>query len=195
MNRAYVLSALVCVVAFTCLVSRATSEDEPPSQEEMMKRFREAAKTGPQHEALKYYLGDWTVKADRMGAPGTGHATFSWVLEGRWMGQRLTTTFGGHTTQGFGLHGYDRYSKSYVTTFVSDMDTSMNVSRGPRVDREGKVQTEYGSLREYMTGELDKPYKVVRRHIDDDHFVVEIWDLGIGEAGRAVLTYKYARKK
>lgn len=111
------------------------------------------------------------------------------------MGQKLTGSMMGYPIQGFGIHGYDMYSKSYVSTFVSNNDTALTVSRGPSVDPTNKVIVEYGVLREYMTGELDKPYKVVWRMVDDNHFAVEIWDLGAGESGMRVITYDYTRVK
>ncbi len=68
-------------------------------------------------------------------------------------------------------------------------------TKGVVVDPEGKVKTEYGTLNEYMTNEFNKPIKTVTKVENADKFVLEIWDLGIGEAGKAVLKYTYTRKK
>ena len=191
-----VIATLASVACFTQSVG---SEDEVPKQpdpelmKEMMKKMEEARKTGPEHEKLKFFLGDWSVDWEIVGyKKGSGTATISWAIEGRWLGHRLKTSL---PSEGFMLSGYDRYSKSYVTAAVSDMDTSLNVSRAPQVDRSGKMTVEYGVLREYTTGELDKPFKVVRKIVDDDTFTVDVWDLGIGESGQVVLAYTYKRVK
>ena len=50
-------------------------------------------------------------------------------------------------------------------------------------------------LHEYLSGELNKPFKTVTRTVDDDTHVMELWDLGIGEAGAMVLKPTYRQRR
>ena len=48
---------------------------------------------------------------------------------------------------------------------------------------------------EWMTGEHDKAVKYVTRHEGPDKWIFEIWDLGIGEDGKAVMIQTYTRRE
>lgn len=192
--------AIAVLASFVCITQPAGSDDEkpvspppPPNMEEMMAKMAEAAKTGPEHEKMKYFLGGWTVEVDMMGHKSTGTANFAWVLEGRWMGQTIKYGMLGKTVEGFGLHGFDMYSKSHTSAFVTTSDTMMNVTRAPIVDPTGKTVVEFGVMREWMTGELDKPWKIVKKVVDQNTFTLDVWDLAAGESGAAVMNFKYTR--
>lgn len=193
--------AVALLASLACLAGPASSEDgatptKGPNMQEMMEKMAEAAKTGPRHEAMKYFLGDWDVQISMMGmAPTAGKATFTWAIEGRWLMQKLNATMMGKPYELVTLNGYDMYAKAFVTASVHNMDSSMNISRGPVADPSHKMTVQYGFLHEYMTRELYKPYKAVTKQIDENTFTLDVWDLGIGEGGRVVFTYKYTRAK
>lgn len=165
----------------------------------MQERTRRAATPGEHHEALGFYLGEWDVEMALV-MPGSpeqswkGTATFEWVIEGRWLGERIRGELFGAPFESFSIRGYDNHARSHVVVTVSSSDTAMNLARGPVVDPEGRVAALYGTLDEYTMGELHKPFKVVSRRTGPDSHVLEIWDLGMGEAGAQVLVYRYARK-
>lgn len=168
--------------------------------DEQAKKVREATALGKQHEALAYCLGKWDVDVTLILPGGSSQtsqatATFEWLLEGRWLGQRLEGELMGTPYESFSILGYDSFAQSHVIASVSTADTALNVARGPVVDPTGKLLTLYGELDEYTTGELHKPYKMVTRIVDDNHQVVEVWDLGRGENGYKVLEFSYTRKK
>ena len=71
----------------------------------------------------------------------------------------------------------------------------MLTMEGVVVDPTGKLQVSYGPMDEWMTGEHDKAVKYVTRTISDDEWIFEIWDLGIGENGKAVVIERFTRKK
>jgi hypothetical protein len=179
-------------------------EQQAPSQqatmEEIMARMKEAATLGPHHKALAKYIGTWDVEI-AMVMPGSsaerskGTAVYGWAIDGRWLTQRITAPFMGSAYEGFALVGFDNYAKNHVAVAVSSMDTAMIMTRGLVVDPTNKVRALYGKLDEYTTGELHKPLKVVLRDVSDTRHIMEIWDLGIGEAGAKVLEYTFTRRK
>lgn len=195
--------ALAIVVTALMPVLPVRAAAQAPSQEtamqEMMERMKEAAKPGPRHEALAAFVGAWDVEIAMVmpGAPpqrSTGTAEYAWVIEGRWLSQRITGELMGSRHESFSIMGFDNYAKNHVAVTVSSMDTAMNMVRGLVVDPAHKVTALYGTLDEYTTGELHKPFKVVMRRESDAKHIMEIWDLGIGDAGAKVLEYTFTRQ-
>lgn len=169
------------------------------SQAEMQERMGRATSPGKPHEALGFFLGTWDVEmvAVMPGAPEqswAGTSTFEWLMEGRWLQERLEGELFGAPFRSASIRGYDSFARAHVVVTVSSADTAMNLARGPAIDPEGKVVAVYGTLDEYTTGELHKPFKAVSRITGDDRHVLEIWDLGMGEAGSQVLEYRYTRR-
>jgi hypothetical protein len=191
------------VLAFLLLAGLASAQSETAVPPEELRRMQErataATATGDQHEALSYFLGEWDVEIELVmpGVPSQksrGKATSTWVIQNRWVGETLEGTLFGAPYRSFVLRGFDSYAKNHVVATVRSMDNSLNVARGVVVDPKGQVTALYGTLDEYTTDELDKPFKVVTRRLDSDRFVVEIWDLGIGTDGAKVLEFRYTRK-
>lgn len=193
---------MTVVIAIGTLPAAAAAQ--APSQEtlmqEMQERMRQAAELGPRHEALAEFIGQWDVKIAMVmpGAPAqTSQATaeYGWAIDGRWLTQHVRGEMMGGAYEGFSVIGYDNYAKNHVVVSVSSMDTAMNMARGLVVDPTHQVTAVYGTLDEYTTGELHKPYKVVIRRQDANRHVMEIWDLGIGDAGAKVLEYTFTRRR
>lgn len=170
------------------------------SMQEMQARMKEAATPGAHHQSLARYLGTWDVEI-AMVMPGSpterskGTAVYQWAIDGRWMTQKITGQLMGMPYESFSVLGFDNYAKNHVSVSVSSMDTAMIMSRGLVVDPTNKVTATYGTLDEYTTGELHKPFKVVVRHVTDARHVMEIWDLGIGDAGAKVLEFTFNRRR
>lgn len=111
------------------------------------------------------------------------------------MSQRITGQLMGRPYESFSLMGFDNYAKNHISVSVSSMDTAMTMTRGLVVDPTNRVTATYGTLDEYTTGELHKPLKVVMRRASETRHVMEVWDLGIGEAGAKVLEFTFTRRK
>jgi Protein of unknown function (DUF1579) len=187
-------------IATASSIATAQAPDQAAAMKQMQDRMKVMATPGPRHAELASFLGKWDVEIAMImpGAPATrSKATgeYSWVIQGRWMGQRITGQFMGGPFESFAIIGFDNYAKNHVVASVSSMDTSMLMSRGLIVDPSHRVTAVYGTLDEYVTDELHKPYKAVTRKLDDNRHVMEIWDLGIGDAGAKVLEYTFTRRK
>ncbi|HUF46596.1 MAG TPA: DUF1579 family protein [Vicinamibacterales bacterium] len=177
----------------------AQTTNQEALMKEMQARMEEAARLGPHHAALGALVGAWDVELAMVmpGAPAQrskGRATYAWAIEGRWLTQQITGELMGTPYQSFSLMGFDTYAKNHVVVSVTSMDTAMNMARGLVVDPTHQVTAVYGTLDEYTTGELHKPYKVVVRRASDARHVMEIWDLGIGDAGAKVLEFTFIRR-
>ena len=165
----------------------------------MMEKMQAMTSPGPQHKALERFLATWTTSsritmAGFDGEPAMGESTFDWLMEGRWLQLRGTSTLMGRPYDIYSIIGYDNFKQSYVWTQVTSLDTAMLRSEGD-MDPGGKAILFYGTLDEYLTGEHDKMVKTVWRFINDDRIVLEIHDLPIGEKNTKVIEMTFDRKK
>jgi hypothetical protein len=191
---------LCLVAAATTAAAQTNDRTSPEEMRRMQERMKAATATNEHHEALSYFLGDWDIEIELMmpGAPSQksrATARCEWVIEGRWIGEKLHGTLLGAPYESFVLRGFDSYARNHVVATVQSMDTSLLVARGLVVDPENKVTAMYGTLDEYTTGELGKPFKAVTRMVDANRYTLEVWDLGIGADGAKVFEYRYTRKK
>jgi hypothetical protein len=198
--RRAALAGLVAALAATGGQVSGQTQSQQAQMEEMMARMKAAATPGPHHQALAHYLGAWDVDI-AMVMPGSpaqrskASATYAWAIDGRWLTQRITGQLMGMPYESFSIIGFDNYAKNHISVSVSSMDTAMTMSRGLVVDPTNRVTATYGTLDEYTTGELHKPFKVVMRQVSDARHVMEIWDLGIGDAGAKVLEFTFNRRR
>jgi hypothetical protein len=100
----------------------------------------------------------------------------------------------GQAWDGISIIGFDNYKKKFCAVWIDSNGTSMLQAEG-LLDQSGKVMTLYGPMDEWMTGEHDKMTKNVYRIHDEDHYDVEIHDLGIVPGDTQVVTIKCTRKK
>jgi hypothetical protein len=144
---------------------------------------------GPQQAALGAFLGNWDVAivlsdGSKPAQHSKGHAEYSWVIKGRWLGCHLTGKILGAPYEQFTILGYDSYAKNIVEVAVESADNSMLLSRGPTAGPDQAVIALFGELDEYTSGVLHSPYKVVLKHVDRDRHAVTI--LGFDSADKEV---------
>jgi hypothetical protein len=207
------VGAFLAVMAALILVQPAAAEShqdrnpdftfKQPSPEELqqaMSVWMELGQPTIYHERLEFFVGDWDVVTKLwMGGPGspaqesTGTATYSWLMEGRWLATDFQGNMMGMPFDGFQLTGYDNYRREYVGIWVDSMSTSLSVSSG-RLDQEGTVITMYGEMDDPSLGHLGKMAKYVTRIVDENTFVFEIHDLAIGGDATKVVEMTYTRR-
>lgn len=181
----------------------ALAEQAPKPQQvdmaEMMQRAKQFTQPGENHKLLARFLGTWDTEL-RITMPGAqapadkGSATFSWLMEGRWLKMESQGTMMGMPSQTFMILGYDNFKMSYVTTSVSSVDTALTTSEGD-LTPDGKSLVAYGTLDEYLTGEHDKMVKYAWRFLSDDEMALEVHDLPIGEHNTKVVEIRFKRRK
>ncbi|HEX4954680.1 MAG TPA: DUF1579 family protein [Thermoanaerobaculia bacterium] len=196
------------VVAATLLLCaglrplEATDPSKPPAEQvdmvQMMERMKQFTATGPEHVWLQRFLGEWQTET-RIGMhgpqrpPDKGTSRGRWLIDGRWLVLESEGTMMGMPVKSCFVLGYDRFKMSFVTSFVSSVDTAMTHSEGDIDPKTGALLT-YGTLDEYLTGEHDKMVKYVWRFPDENTMILEIHDLPIGETDAKVVEVTYRRK-
>jgi hypothetical protein len=179
-------------------VGAAQSSDAEVDVLALMKRAERFTLPGEHHELLDRFLGTWDsefrlVSGGRSGEPEKGTATFSWLIEERWLQMQWGGTIMGMPSQTFMLLGYDNFKMSYVSATVGNLDTALLVAEGD-LDPSGKALISYGTHDEYTTGEHDKTVKYVWRFLSEDEMRLEVHDLAIGEADTQVLDFRFVRR-
>ena len=195
------LGILAIVIAASFLVGDAAlSQGQEHDPQKMMAKMKEAMNLTEHHRAMKDLIGqyDVTIEVKMPGVPvARGTAEIKWLMPGRWacISMKVPGFMGQGDYEAFVIMGYDKIKKKYVSAVVNSMSPGMITMEGVVVDPTGKVRVQYGTLDEYLTGEHDKQIKLVTRQIDKDTFINEVWDLGIGETGKAVFVETFTRRK
>jgi hypothetical protein len=193
-RRLALAAALAALVLFPGLAG--SQEGGEMTEQQMMELWKKWAVTDDHHKELAWYVGTWDTETTGVGpAPAKGVTEFKWIMEGRWLSQEMKSELFGMPYHGYGIMGFDRFKKKWVSTWVSNMDTAMLRFEGVVVDPTGKTKSLYCDMDEYLTGEHDKPARGVYRKVDEDTFKYELWDMAIGVDGQKVLEITYKRRK
>lgn len=202
---AFTLGAALTAATLPLLVPRPQQEPHPQgaSVTDEMKKMMEAGKqfTEPSeaHQKLADYLGTWDSDW-KMGMGGQfasiGHykVVTSWLVPGKFTKSELSGTFMGEPCSSFVFTGYDNFKKAYVRSMIDSSQTFILGAQG-KLGQDGKTMIWYGTMDEYLTGEVGKMVKYVVRWSDADHFVEEVHDLAIGETDTKVMEISFARVK
>jgi hypothetical protein len=164
----------------------------------MMAKARRFTAPGKNHKLLERFLGKWNTETRIfMGGRPTpaekGTAEGSWLMKDRWLKLESSGRMMGRPGNVFSILGYDNFKQSYVACTVSTMDTAMAHSEG-RTNQAGNVLLSYGTIDEYLTGEVAKMVKYIWRFVGDDKIVFEVHDLVIGEENTKVVEVVYIRQ-
>jgi hypothetical protein len=175
-----------------------------PSPEEMkqlQQAMEDAAKPGPEHEALAKRVGEWTTSTRfdmGGGAPpmsSAGTAKISMILGGRFQVEDAEGTMMGQPFTSHKMLGYNKASKKYEGVWTYTMNTSMMMLSG--TPTEGGKVVQYDATVTEAPGAPERLW-ITATSIDDDHFTVKLSmqspDGKEGEPG-GVMETTYTRKK
>jgi len=151
-----------------------------PDTAAMMAMYEEAAKLGPQHEAMKPLLGSWKTAnkmwMDPSAPPMVSQGTMERkvILGGRFMHEEYSGTMMDKPFNGIGHMGYDNMEKKYVATWIDSMGTGIMTMSG-QADASGKVFT--------MTSDRPDPFsgmkmKTVVKIVNNDKHTFEMFMIG-----------------
>jgi hypothetical protein len=194
-RKPLLVAALAALALLPGLAGSQDGGEKTPDQ--MMALMKKWSATDEHHKELAWYLGTWDTEMRMTGAPAAekGTSEFKWIVDGRWIAEDFNGTLMGAPYHGYGVMGFDRFKKKWVSTWVSSADTAMLRFEGVVVDPTGKVKVLWCNLDEYLTGERDRPAKGVYRKIDENTFLYELWDMAMGLEGGKVLEITYKRRK
>lgn len=203
MNLRSTTLATAVLLFTTASILSAAEPPKPPAEQvdmaEMMARMKKFTATGPEHEWLQRFLGEWDTETRITGMSGPetkpekGTARGRWLIDGRWLALEGEGVMMGRPLKYFYLFGYDPFKMSYMTASVHSMDNSLVTTEGDLDPKTGSLLT-YGTLDEYLTGEHDKMVKAVWRFKDANTMTFELHDLPIGETNTLVVEVTYRRR-
>ena len=129
LNR-YVCGAALAVM----LASAAPAPAQEASKQQMdaeMAAYLKMAEPGAEHAMLAKFAGSWETTIRIWMAPNTpateskGTAEIVAILGGRQLREEFSGEMMGMPFSGFGLTGYDKATKKYVSTWSDNMSTGI----------------------------------------------------------------------
>jgi len=196
MGNPFTRTATIVFCGLALIAGTAAAEE--PSQEEMMAKWMELAQPAEHHSHFNNSAGNWDVTGKMWMEPGqppvetTGTATFEVLLGGRYLKHDYSSSFMSMPFNGIGIAGSDNLKQEHFSIWIDDFSTGTLVSTGSCTDN-CSVITEYGEYPE-LDGSVKK-YKSVVSKIDEDHFTLEMYEVGEKEIMTMQLTYTRAESK
>lgn len=150
----------------------------PEQMAEMMRRHRELAQPGPEHERLAAMTGTWDVELKMWPAPGAepvtsaGTMSAETIIGGRFLVQTMSLADTDPGGEQMSIIGFDRRSGEYIVMGMDTAGTYWVTARGP-ADASGDRAVLAGEDHDAIVG-FTQIYDFVLSWPDDDTFVVEI---------------------
>jgi len=182
------LARAAAALLLTGLGACATPEPrapEVPSAAEaaaLMQAMGVAAAPGPEHKIIASWAGDWSVRLRmRMGpdAPwqeSIGTATFTSLLDGRFLAQKLSCTMKiGEVEmpyESLEIFGFNNATQEYEAWWFDAMSTTAMYTRGTEVN--GVIELR-GTIKDLSSPD-GRPALFTHRSVDENHFFGEGFD-------------------
>lgn len=192
--------AFVGGIALTSAAYTAEGATPAPSAEEqMMAAYEAAAKVGPQHEGLQYFVGKWqeeiSVSMDPKAPPSKskGAAVIQSIMGGRFVQMFHAGSFMGMPHIGQGLTGYDNVTGKYLSQWIDNSSGAIFLATGS-YDEAGKTYTFNGEMTDPMNPTKRTPVREVVRIESPDRYVFEWHETHEGKERKA-MSIAYTRMK
>ncbi|MEO8380333.1 MAG: DUF1579 domain-containing protein [Acidobacteriota bacterium] len=194
----------ISVALFSVFAALASAQD--PVQKEMsaeekagMEKWQKNMTPGASHKSLDAMVGTFDTTVKSWMAPGTppmestGTSVNQWIMGGRYVEQRFTSSFMGQPFEGLGYTGYDNVSGKYWGTWIDSMSTGVMSSTGSSSDG-GKTFTFASTMNDPMSGKATQMEERITV-IDHDHHNFQMWGPGPDGKNFKMMEIDYARKK
>jgi hypothetical protein len=202
-TRTTLLTAAIflTIAAITTQVASQSGKDKPRPQPPAKPQEHEhehdltAALPGPEHELLGKYVGEFTTKSTFSTPdmpeqpPVIGSSKITSDLGGRFFLDQSSGTTMDQPYESRHYTGYNKTMKRFEAVWTWTNDTGMLNMTGASDDG-GRTINWAGSFTNAQGAK--QTLKAVTRHVDDDHFTLEL--RGEGEHAPVMIT-EYARKK
>ena len=114
-------------------------------------------------------------------------------MDGRFLIEKVKSEADGMEFLGFGISGYDNLTNKYIGTWLDNMGTGITRSQGT-ASTDGKVINYKGELPDYLNGNY-KVTRTVETNVDDDNFVIIMYDTTPDGQEFKMMEMTYKRKK
>ncbi|MBA2565365.1 MAG: DUF1579 domain-containing protein [Gemmatimonadetes bacterium] len=173
------LRLVTCGPLIAALLVPAAARTQQPDSAMMMEKWQQYMTPGPPHQQMAKEEGEWTWKSTFWPGPGapaeesSGAMSARTIMGGRYLMQNWTGTAMQMPFEGQSLSGYDNAKGQYFDVWVDNFGTGVMTSWGTRDDATGTMSMS-GSAVDPATGREQK-MRSVTRHVDDDHFILEMY--------------------
>jgi len=172
-----------------------------PSEEEMMKRWKEASTPNEMHKLLESLVGSWKAEIkiwmkgpDSLPSVSKGSAQYQMVLGGRFVKEDYKGEMDGQPFTGFGYTGYDNTKKKFIGAWMDDMGTSLTTMEGS-LDPDGKTIIFMSKMDDPMTGVMNKDIKYIYKIVDTHKHIFEMYDIARYGDKFPTMQITYTKKK
>lgn len=201
----------VAVVCFVVPPAVSDAQEKPNAQgekqpsadaaaeAEMMAAWMAMSMPGEYHKHLEPTVGHfkhevkWRMGAEAPWTSSEGTTERKWIMGGRFIEETAKSDMGGMMFEGLGLFGYDNGQKCYISMWLDSMGTGLMTSKG-QCDASGKVFTLFGDMYDPMTRQ-NKTVKTIFRIINNDKYVLEMFDTNDTGKEFMSMTISYTRRK
>ena len=175
----------------------ALAHAQEPDSALMMQKWQEYMTPGPPHQQLAKVAGEWEwtsswwMSPDAPPQTSSGTMTARPIMGGRYVVEDMKGTAMGMPFEGHALNGYDNAKDRYFSVWVDNFGTGVMTMWGT-YDEATKTMTMEGSYIDPVTGK-EKATRSVTKHVDDNHFVFEMF--GPGPDGKEQRTMELHAKR
>ena len=146
------IPSLALLLAVACVSDKGDKDVAVPTkpqmtEEQAMQKMAELAVPGPEHKRLDPLVGKFgattwfKMAADGPEQTSTGTTTNEWILDGRFLQQRMEGSFQGTPFHGIGITGFNNATKRYEGFWIDSMGTMMMPLATGTANSTGKVIT------------------------------------------------------
>ena len=165
--------------------------------EEMMAMMTKLVEPNENHKRLEAFVGTFDAKVQcfLMPTPETwaGVSRNEMILGGRWLKGEYSGQMMGKPFKGMQLLGYDNQTKKYISAWIDDMSSSLQMAEG-QADASGKVITVVGECVDPMTNQK-KTSRMVMTVVSNDRHTVEMFGPGMDGKEMKMMSIEYTRAK
>lgn len=192
------LAGLCAVLTVSNAMAKDKKSEKSMDPQAMMEVYQKLATPGEPHKQFASLAGSWTTKTkswmepDKPPMESTGACEDKVLLDGRYLQQECTGEMMGQPFTGIGVHGYDNFTKKYVTTWIDSMGTGI-FSMDGTASADGKTIT--------LEGSHPDPFEVVMKHravwtfVDANTQTFEMYEIGKHGKDMKMMEITYMRKQ
>jgi hypothetical protein len=176
------MARLVLAAALLAATFVPAAEAQSADSAAMMQAWQAYMTPGAEHQRLASMAGNWTWNSTFWMAPGApgekseGTMTAQPIMDGRYLVEEWKGNVMGGPFEGRAVSGYDNAKKQHFSVWVDNMGTGMMTSWGG-YDASGETMTMSGTFFDPMSGK-EQTSRSVMRHVDDNHFIMEMFGPG-----------------
>ncbi len=152
----------------------------------MAQAMQKASEIRPEHQQLKYFLGNWNEKISFWMTPeaaplvSEGKSINTEILGGRFIKMDHQSTFMGAPHIGIGMTGFDNLKNQYVSSWMDNMSTGIMHALGS-YDAVTKTYVFKGEMDDPMASGSKVAVREVMRIIDETNYIFEWYEIRAGQ--------------